>query len=102
MEAISLMSRMDMMSAETSMLILSELLIGGGEMYGCKTIQMNLHKFLDNHGIFNNENGVKKEVLLALHLVRRSWFYLPTLELITQVKTVRLAEIQDISFFPCI
>ena len=38
MEAISLMSRMDMMSAETSMMILSELLIGGGEMYGCKRI----------------------------------------------------------------
>ena len=38
MEAISLMSRMDMMSAETSMMILSELLIGGGEIYGCKRI----------------------------------------------------------------
>ena len=38
MGAISLISRMDMMSAETSMMILSELLIGGGEMYGCKRI----------------------------------------------------------------
>ena len=38
MEAISLMSRMDMMSAETSMMILSELLIGGGDIYGCKRI----------------------------------------------------------------
>ena len=38
MEAISLISRMDMMSAETSMMILSELLIGGGEMHGCKRI----------------------------------------------------------------